>query len=135
VDDFLISKGATGWSRASSRGYADSLRAFFRYAEQRVRCMSDIAEGITSPKLYVHEGLPEGPAWSQVQRLFRTVRGTKAAAVRARAVLYLLAVYGLRSGKICFIPARDSEVRHNEYLHRFQDHSGLRDCVVDVRDC
>lgn len=75
VDEFLISKGTTGWSRKSARGYANSLRAFFLYAEQRGWCKPGIAEGITSPRLYVHEGLPEGPKWSQVQRLLKTVRG------------------------------------------------------------
>src|SRR5580692_8236237 len=107
VDDFLIFKGTNGWSRKSARGYADALRAFFRYAEQRSWCKPGIAEGITSPRLYVHEGLPDGPKWNQVRRLFQTVRGNKAAAVRARAVLYLLAVYGLRSGEICRLLLRD----------------------------
>src|ERR1035437_3333017 len=54
VDDFLISKGTTGWSRKSARGYADSLRAFFRYAQERGWSKQGIAEGITSPRLYVH---------------------------------------------------------------------------------
>ena len=35
VDDFLIFKGTKGWSRKSACGYADALRSFFRYAEQR----------------------------------------------------------------------------------------------------
>ena len=52
VDDFLIFKGANGWSRKSARGYADSLRAFFRYAEQHGWCKPGIAEGIISPRLY-----------------------------------------------------------------------------------
>jgi integrase/recombinase XerD len=115
VDDFLISKGTSGWSRKSARGYANSLRAFFRYAEQRGWCMTGIAEGITSPRLYVHEGLPEGPAWNQVQRLFKTVRGNKASAVRARAVLYLLAVYGLRSGEICRLLLLDFDWRSETF--------------------
>jgi site-specific recombinase XerD len=100
VDDFLIFKGTNSWSRKSARGYADALRAFFRYAERCGWCKPGIAEGITSPRLYAQEGLPEGPEWKQVQRLIESVRGNKAAVVRARAVLCLLAVYGLRSGEI-----------------------------------
>ena len=75
VDDFLIFKGTNGWSRKSARGYADALRAFFRYAEQRGWCKPGIAEGIISPRLYVHEGLPEGPQWKQVQRLLKKCKG------------------------------------------------------------
>jgi integrase/recombinase XerD len=100
VDDFLIFKGSNGWSRKSACGYADALRSFFRYAEQRCWCKPRIAEGIISPRLYAQEGLPEGPKWKEVQRLLKGIKGSSAAALRARAVLFLLAVYGLRSGEI-----------------------------------
>jgi integrase/recombinase XerD len=111
VDDFLIFKGMNGWSRKSARGYADALRAFFRYAEQRGWCKPGIGEGITSPRLYAQEGLPEGPEWKQVQRLLKSVRGNSAAALRARAVLSLLAVYGLRSGEISRLLLSDFDWR------------------------
>jgi integrase/recombinase XerD len=126
VDDFLISKGTSGWSRKSARGYANSLRAFFRYAEKRGWCATGIAEGITSPRLYVHEGLPEGPTWNQVQRLFQTVNGNKAAAVRARAVLYLLAVYGLRSGEICRLLLRDFDWRSETFTVNHSKRGGAQ---------
>ena len=100
VDDFLIFKGATGWSRKSACGYGSSLRSFFFYAEQRGWCKPGIAQGIISPTLYAHEGLPEGPRWEQIQQLLKGSEGNGAVAVRARAVLLLLAVYGLRSGEI-----------------------------------
>jgi site-specific recombinase XerD len=100
VDDFLIFKGANGWSRKSACGYANSLRAFFSYAEQRGWCKPGVAAGIISPRLYAHEGLPEGPRWKQVQQLLKGVKGNSTAALRARAVLLLLTVYGLRSGEI-----------------------------------
>lgn len=107
VDDFLISKGTTGWNRKSACGYANSLRSFFRYAEQRGWCKQGIAEGIISPRLYEHEGLPEGPHWKDVQRLLEGVEGDSAAALRARAVLLLLTVYGLRSGEISRLSLSD----------------------------
>lgn len=111
VDNFLIFKGADGWSRKSARGYADALRAFFRYAEQRGWCKPGIAEGIISPRLYVHEGLPEGPQWNDVQRLLKGAKGNGAAALRARAVLLLLTVYGLRSGEISRLLLSDFDWR------------------------
>jgi site-specific recombinase XerD len=111
VDDFLIFKGTKGWSRKSARGYADALRAFFRYAEQRGWCKPGIAEGIISPMLYEQEGLPEGPGWKEVKRLLKSVRGDSAAAVRARAILSLLAIYGLRSGEISRLLLSDFDWR------------------------
>jgi len=66
------------WPRASAwlagTHAADALRAFFRYAEQRSWCKPGIAAGILSPRLYVHEGLPEGPQWKDVQRLLERAR-------------------------------------------------------------
>jgi site-specific recombinase XerD len=111
VDDFLIFKGTDGWSRKSARDSADTLRAFFRHAEQRGWCKPGIAEGITSPRLYAQEGLPEGPEWKEVKQLLRSVRGNSAAALRARAVLLLLAVYGLRSGEISRLLLNDFDWR------------------------
>jgi hypothetical protein len=92
VDDFLIFKGVSGWSRKSACGYADALRSFFRYAEKHGWCKPGIGEGITSPRIYAQEGLPEGPEWKDVQRLLKGTKGNNAVALRARAVLFLLAV-------------------------------------------
>ena len=101
VDDFLIFKGTNGWSRKSACGYANSLRAFFRYAEQRGWCKPGIAEGIISPRLYAHEGLPEGPRWKQVQQLAQKCKGETAPLPCApEPSCSLLTVYGLRSGEI-----------------------------------
>ena len=114
VDDFLIFKGTNGWSRKSARGSADALRAFFRYAEQRGWCKPGIGEGITSPRLYVQEGLPEGSEWKQVQRL------------RARAVLTFLAVYGLRSGEISRLLLSDFDWRLETFTLNHSKHGGAQ---------
>jgi integrase/recombinase XerD len=100
VDEFLILQGSTRWNRTSVTVAAQALRSFFRHAERRGWCKSGIAEGITGPRRYVHEGLPEGPTWAEVQRLLEGVKGTSESALRARAVLSLLVVYGLRSGEV-----------------------------------
>jgi integrase/recombinase XerD len=83
VDEFLAMKGANGWNRRSVSTAAQSLRAFFRYAEQRGWCVAGIAKGIQSPKIYRFEGLPEGPTWKEVQRLLRTAKRPPAAAPSA----------------------------------------------------
>lgn len=126
VDDFLIFKGTSGWSRKSARGYSDALRTFFRYAEQRSWCKPGIAGGIISPTLYVQEGLPEGPRWKDVQRLLEEVKGNSAVALRARAVLLLLAVYGLRSGEISRLLLSDFDWRLEMFTVNHSKHGGLQ---------
>lgn len=126
VDDFLIFKGTNGLSRMSARGYADALRSFFRYAEQRGWCRPGIGEGITSPRLYAQEGLPEGPEWKQVRRLLGSVRGNNAAALRARAVLSLLVVYGLRSGEISRLLLSDFDWRSETFTVNHSKRGGAQ---------
>jgi site-specific recombinase XerD len=126
VDDFLVFKGTNGWSRKTARGYADTLRTFFRYAQQRSWCKPGIAEGIISPRLYVHEGLPEGPEWKQVQRLLEGVKGNSAAALRARAVLLLLTVYGLRSGEISRLLLSDFDWRMERFTVNHSKRGGIQ---------
>src|SRR6266567_1037587 len=126
VDDFLLSKGATGWSRKSACGYANSLRSFFRYSEQRGWCKQGIAGGIISPTLYQHEGLPEGPQWKDVQRLLKGVKGKSVVALRARAVLLLLTVYGLRSGEISRLLLSDFDWRQETFTVNHSKRGGVQ---------
>lgn len=100
VDEFLILQGSTRWNRTSVTVAAQALRSFFRHAERRGWCKHRIAEGIAGPRRYVYEGLPEGPTWTEVQRLLEGIRGKSASALRARAILSLFAIYGLRSGEV-----------------------------------
>jgi site-specific recombinase XerD len=126
VDDFLISKGATGWNRKSACGYANSLRSFFRYSEQRGWCKQGIAGGIISPTLYQHEGLPEGPQWKDVQRLLKGIKGKSVVALRARAVLLLLTVYGLRSGEISRLLLSDFDWRQETFTVNHSKRGGVQ---------
>jgi site-specific recombinase XerD len=116
VDEFLAMKGANGWNRRSVSTAAQSLRAFFRYAEQRGWCVAGIAKGIQSPKIYRFEGLPEGPTWKEVQRLLRTARRPKSVALRTRAILMLFAVYGLRSGEVSRLQLKDFDWQREMFV-------------------
>ena len=99
VDGFLAAKGKQGWGRVSVATSAKALRAFFKHAAMRGWCTARIAAGIDSPRLFQHEGLPIGPSWPDVQRLIATTAGNSVRDVRDRAILILLATYGLRSSE------------------------------------
>lgn len=100
VDIFLANQGKQGWGRVSVATSAKALRAFFRHAARRGWCAANIAAGIDGPRLFQHEGLPAGPAWPDVQRLIAGAGGGLPQDVRDRAILLLLAIYGLRSGEV-----------------------------------
>ncbi len=126
IDEFLIFKAAHGWSRRSVAVAAQALRVFFRHAERRGWCRRGISEGIESPRLYVYEGLPEGPEWSDVQRLLRDVVGESAYALRARAVLLLFIVYGLRSGEVSRLQLNDFDWRSEMFVVNHSKRGGAQ---------
>jgi site-specific recombinase XerD len=107
VDTFLASKRPQGWCRVSVAGSAKALRAFFRHAACRGWCANSIAAGIDGPRLFRQEGLPFGPAWTDVKRLIASTTGDSVRDIRDHAILILLATYGLRSGEVIALRLED----------------------------
>lgn len=89
-----------GWSRASIYTAGKVLRAWFRHAAQRGWARAGLAEALLLPRLYRHEGLPLGPTWEAVGTVIALLAGDDPATLRDRALLLLLATYGLRSGEV-----------------------------------
>jgi integrase/recombinase XerD len=100
------------YSRRTVWGYASILRTFFRYAEQRGWCRCGLADAIKTPRLYKHETLPFSPTWEDVQQLIATASGSCPKAIRDRAILLLLAVYGLRAGEVGQLQLDDIDWEH-----------------------
>jgi integrase/recombinase XerD len=111
IEEFLGWKGETRWNRKSVSTAAQALRAFFRHAEVRAWCQSGIAKLIEGPRSYQKDGLPEGPTWDEVRRLVENAQGPKPTDYRARALLLLLAVYGLRSSEVTGLLLSDFDWR------------------------
>ena len=79
---------------------AGCLRAFCRYGATRGWCHNGLAEAIKSPRVYSLDSVPTGPSWEDVKRLLALTEGNKPTDIRARAILMLLAIYGLRAGEV-----------------------------------
>jgi len=116
VDEFLAFKANNGWNRESVSTAAQALRSFFRHAERRGWGKAGIAAGIQGPKIYQYAGLPEGPTCDDVRRVLQSSKGSSPAAVRARAILLLVAVYGLRSGEVRRILLDDIDGRAETFV-------------------
>lgn len=99
IDTFLAERGQR-WCRISVATAAKALRSFFRYAERQHWCRAGLAEAIESPRLFRQETLPTGPDWAMVQQLIEHTNTDRARDIRDRAILILLAIYGLRSGEV-----------------------------------
>ena len=100
VDRALAAKSAAGCSPVSVRLYVSALRAFLRYAAEQGWCDPHLAAAVKAPRVHLAAGLPTGPSMEEVRRLLASVAGDRPADLRDRAILLLLAVYGLRAGEV-----------------------------------
>lgn len=117
VDDAILDKLRRGkLTRLSIHLYALALRAFFRYAEAQGWCRPGLAAAIKGPRVYSHDNLPSGPSWNDVQRLLATTEGNTPTAIRDRAILMLLAVYGCRADEVVRLRLEDLDWRR-EQIH------------------
>lgn len=101
IDAAVARKGdQDGYARNSIQSYINALRAFFYYAEQRGWCRPGLAAAIMSVHLFADEGLPKGPAWSDVQLLLARMSDDHPKDIRDHAIILLFAVYGMRVAEV-----------------------------------
>jgi integrase/recombinase XerD len=107
IDHHLESLGNLQWRRTSIATTASELRSFFRYVGEQGWCSPAISAGIRGPRIYKHEVLAGGPAWTEVERLVLDAGGNSPKDIRDQAILRLLATYALRRGEVCRLRLED----------------------------
>lgn len=107
IDSFLALKGTQGWCRVSIATAAAALRSFFARMAAQGRCTTRLAAAISGPRLFAQEALPVGPKWEDVRRLIASTATDDPQDIRDRAILLLLAVYGLRCGEVVALTLDD----------------------------
>ena len=100
VDLFMNHLASRRLTRVSLATAVYGLRNFLRYAFQQGWCRRDLSSGVSGPRLFRYENLPLGPTWPDVQRLIAATENDSHCDLRNRAILLLLAVYGLRSSEV-----------------------------------
>ena len=94
IDGAIAAKNAQGTcSRRTIHDYAQRLRTFLRFAEDRRWCMPGMATAIMPPRFYRDETVPAGRTREDVVRLLATTEGDRPADKRDRAILMLLIAY------------------------------------------
>jgi integrase/recombinase XerD len=94
-------------ARVTIRTKLSAVRAFFRYAETRGWCGHGLTDAIILPRIFQGESLPLGPSWQEVKRLLSGTEGNRPTDIRDRAMVMLLAVYGLRSAELLCLKLED----------------------------
>jgi site-specific recombinase XerD len=108
LDELVIKKFRDeGYARNTIQTCVSVLRLFTQFAKEHGWCRQGLAAAIMAPRVGTHEGLPIGPSWDDVKRLLATTEGDRPADIRDRALLMLLAVYGLRAGEVTALCLKD----------------------------
>lgn len=107
ISTYFTSAVAGRWKRVTVSHHVQSLRTFFRYGSQRGWCDKRIAQSIDAPRLYTYENLPQGPSWSEVQKLLANLVGSSPLQIRSRCAILLSALYAFRAGEVCRLRLAD----------------------------
>lgn len=90
----------SGWSHRTCSNEARSLRAFLRFAESRGWTSENVRRTLRLPKEAKPRARVEGPPWKQVRRMVGALDSSDASDCRAKAILLLASVYGLRRSEL-----------------------------------
>jgi integrase/recombinase XerD len=103
------------WTLVTRAGVYARLRAFFRYAENRGLCRPGIPAGLKSPAIQRNSSVPGGPKWSEILQMLQSTNGTSRPSKRAKALLSLLAFYGLRSSEAVGLRLTDFDWQNDTF--------------------
>jgi integrase/recombinase XerD len=126
VDRFILSKHEAGWQLCTLATLCTVLRAFFRFAEERGWCQPGLPQGILSPRLPKCTDAPKGPSWVDVRRLIRSINKKTPEALRARAMVLLYSIYGLRSSEVAGLRLDDFNWKSEIFIVRRAKHGGVQ---------
>lgn len=126
IDNFLIAKRTAGWKTRTIGNQCIAMRSFFRFAEMRGWCASDLGLAIRIPRRSECNTRPKGPNWAQVRQLLKLADGSEPEQIRAKALLLLFTMYGLRSREVIELRLEDFDWQSEVFTVRRAKHGGTQ---------
>jgi integrase/recombinase XerD len=100
IETYLDAGIRSGWRSRTVLGRCQALRNFFKFAESRGYCKVGLHRSIVNPVVRSRDNAVSGPSWEDVRRMIRVTGSSSAQESRAKAILLLCCVYGLRSTEV-----------------------------------
>jgi len=126
IDEFLAEKRAEGRKPGGIVSQCNALRSLFRFAETQGWCAPDLSLEIRGPRVSKYDARPKGPTWTQVRKLLKLTEGTKPEHIRAKALLLLFTVYGLRSREVINLRLDDFDWHSEVFTVRRTKRGGIQ---------
>lgn len=115
IDDFLDYLRERHCATATIASNCQAFRTFFTYTQDRQLCPAGLPAGIQSPRISKYRSGHIAPTWTEVRRLLSVVRGQSALDLRARAMVLVFIVYGLRSSEVTDLRLNDFDWRSETF--------------------
>ncbi|MFC5861767.1 tyrosine-type recombinase/integrase [Acidicapsa dinghuensis] len=112
---FLAEQKETGCGYYSIVAHCKSLRTFFGFAEQHGWNTCGLSKMIKVPRYRNRDTFVGCPAWKQVRAMLAFLDDSKPSHCRAKAILMLASIYGMRCSEIVRLTLGDLDWR-NEIL-------------------
>lgn len=126
IETYLDSRRNSGLKPEVMASQCQAMRSFFQYAETQGWCPPNLPLGIRSPRVPKYHPHPKGPAWRHVSQLLKLADGPKPEQLRAKAILLLLTIYGLRSSEIRDLRLNNFDWRNEVFTVRRAKRGGMQ---------
>jgi len=126
IDAYTTRKPLEGRNPVTRHSESSSLRAFFRHAESGGWCQAGIASAIQLPPLRRELSERQGPVWKDVHRLLEATQGSDPSDLRAKPLLLLFAMYGLRRSEAANLLLTDIDWVANRFTVRRAKRGGFQ---------
>lgn len=113
LDAFASSLVAGGLKRKTVGGALSVLRGFLRYLFDEGHLERDMAALVEAPRVFSQTWVPRSLSWDQVQQLIAAVGRPQLLVERDRAIVLMLATYGLRPCEVLRIRVDDIDWSHD----------------------
>ena len=107
IVSYLLEGRDRGWRSCTTVAHCRALRTFFRFAESRGWCKPRLSLSIRSPIVSRHDWEVIGPPWKDVRRMIDRIPNRNAYECRAKAILLLCSIYGLRNTEVTRLRLED----------------------------
>jgi site-specific recombinase XerD len=129
VDDFVTALAGQVCAKTVARA-CTSLRCFLRFLHFRSYLAHDVAASVAAPRLLRADRPPRGLPWEDVQRLLDAVDVGSRTGRRDRALLLLMATYGMGAAEVLHLRLSDIDWRAGT-IHMVRPKTGV-ECVLPL---
>ncbi|MGC2163808.1 MAG: DUF3761 domain-containing protein [Silvibacterium sp.] len=118
VDDFILERRRSEIRPATLTAECQAIRSFLGYARSRGWCEARFIRNIRNPVPRRPGFYAVGPSWKDVRKLIESLNGRTVADLRAKAIILLCAIYGLRNSEVARLTLEDFDWRNETFVIR-----------------